>query len=129
MNQVQQYQTYQVQTASPGEQVALLYEGARRFTDLAQKGLENGRLDEVSLYTGKAQRILEELAACLNPEAGEVAQHLDQLYDYWCWRLGQGLIKRDGAAYREVSAVLGEMAEAWREAARSLKAQRAALNG
>lgn len=129
MNPLQAYQGYQVQTASPGEQVAMLYEGARRFADLALRGLEEGRPEDVSLYTGKAQRILEELALCLNHDAGEIAGNLDRLYEYWRWRLGQGLIKQEPGAYREVSEALGQMAEAWREAARSLKVQRAAVHG
>lgn len=107
----------------------MLYEGARRFADLALQGLEVGHPEEVSFYTGKAQRILEELALCLNHDAGEIAGNLDRLYEYWRWRLGQGLIRQDPAAYREVSEALGSMADAWRQAARSLKAQRAAVHG
>ena len=129
MNPLEAYQGYQVQTASPGEKVALLFEGARRFADLALKELEAGRLDQVSLYTAKAQRILEELALSLDPETGEIAQNLDRLYEYWRWRLGQGLIRKDGNAFREVSQALGDMAETWREAARIVKAQQVSAHG
>jgi len=129
MNPLEAYRGYQVETASPGEKVALLYEGARRFVDLALEGLEAGRLDEVSLYTGKAQRILEELSLSLDPEAGEIARNLDRLYEYWHWRLGQGLIRRDKEAFREVSGVLGEMAQTWREAARIVKMQQRSAHG
>lgn len=129
MNPLQAYRGYQVQTATPGEQVALLYEGASRFAELALQGLKAGRLEDVSKYTGKAQRILVELALCLNHDAGEIAQNLDRLYDYWRWRLGQGLIHQDPEAFQEVATALGDMAEAWREASRSLHAGRVPAHG
>lgn len=124
VNGLKQYRSYQVDTAGPEAQVALLYDGARRFTEQALSALEDGRLDDVSLYSGKAQRILEELSFALNPEAGEIAGNLGKLYEYWCWRLGQGLLMQEPAAFREVSATLTEMGEAWAVAAGQVRAQR-----
>lgn len=119
-----QYKAYQVQTTAPEDQVALLYEGAQRFIDKAALALQAGRYDEVSAYVGRAQQIFTELRTALNPEAGEIARNLDRLYDYWTWRLSQGLLKKDIEAFREVSATVGDMAGAWREAARQVRAQR-----
>ncbi|OTA41209.1 MAG: hypothetical protein A6D92_08835 [Symbiobacterium thermophilum] len=98
-----QYKAYQVQTTAPEDQVALLYEGAQRFIDKAALALQAGRYDEVSAYVGRAQQIFTELRTALNPEAGEIARNLDRLYDYWTWRLSQGLLKKDIEAFREVS--------------------------
>ncbi|HYF93933.1 MAG TPA: flagellar export chaperone FliS [Symbiobacteriaceae bacterium] len=124
MNRIDQYRTYQIETSGPENQVALLYDGARRFIDQAASALEARRYDEVSTNIGKAQRIFGELAACLNFEAGEVAQNLLSLYDYWIWRLSQGLIHKDAAAFREVSLTLVDLQAAWAEAARQVRAQR-----
>lgn len=126
VNGLNQYKAYQVQTIAPEDQVALLYEGAQRFIDKAAKALQEGRYAEVSENVGRAQQIFAELRAALNREAGEIAQNLDRLYDYWTWRLTQGLLKKDIEAFREVSATVGDMAETWKEAARQVRAQRGA---
>lgn len=126
MNGLNQYKSYQVETVAPEDQVAMLYEGAQRFIDKAAMALESGRYDEVSENVGKAQRIFAELSGALNFNAGEIARNLERLYDYWSWRLSQGLLKKDVEAFREVSATVGDMATAWAEAARQLRTQRGA---
>lgn len=124
MNGLNQYRSYQVETVSPEDQIVLLYEGARRFIDRAVAALETQDYGEVSTNVGKAQQILAELSGALNFEAGEIAENLYRLYDYWSWRLSQGLIKKDAGALREVSAAVADMTEAWAEAARQVRAQR-----
>lgn len=124
VNAYNQYRSYQVETASPEDQVALLYDGARRFVDKGRAAMEAGILDEASHNVGKAQAILAELSAALNLEVGEIAQNLWKLYDYWNWRLSQGLIKKDSTALQEVSAALSDMGQAWADAARQVRAQR-----
>lgn len=124
MNGINQYKTYQVNTIAPEDQVALLYEGAQRFIDRAAKALEEHDYAAVSLNVGKAQQIFAELAASLNFDAGEIAHNLNRLYDYWSWRLSEGLIHKDVGAFREVSAVVGDMAATWAQAARQVRAQR-----
>lgn len=125
MNALNQYRSYQAETASREDVVIMLYDGARRFTDLAMAALHVPDYEKVSLNTGKAQRILAELQCTLNMEqGGEIAQSLDKLYEYWQWRLGQGLMKQESAAFAEVSAALADMREAWADAARQVKAMR-----
>lgn len=124
MNGLSQYRNYQLDTAGLEDSIPLLYDGARRFVDQAQVALEAGDYFQVSQNTGKAQRILSELAASLNMDAGGIAANLYQLYDYWVWRLGQGLIQKNPDAFREVSAALGDMRDAWADAARQVRAQR-----
>lgn len=126
MNGLNQYKSYQVGTVAPEDQIALLYEGARRFIDKAAQALDLGEYVEVSTNVGKAQRIFAELSACLNFEAGEVAQNLSRLYEYWSWRLSRGLVTKDPEVLREVSVTVGDMAEAWAEAARQVRTQRGA---
>lgn len=125
MNGLNQYRTYQAETVAPEDQISLLYEGAQRFIDKAAAALEQERYTEVSENVGKAQRIFAELSSALNPEAGEIAANLARLYEYWNWRLSQGLIRKDVSALREVSATVGDMASAWAEAARQVRIERA----
>ncbi len=104
--------------------MALLYDGARRFVDQSLHALEVGNHADVSHYAGKAQRILEELSGALNFEAGEMAENLFLLYEYWTWRLGQGVVKQEAEAFREVSTALMDMHGAWVEAAKQIRAAR-----
>lgn len=124
VNGIKQYKSYQVNTVTPEEQIVLLYEGAQRFIDRAAQALEAQDYAAVSLNVGKAQQIFAELAASLNFDAGEIAQNLSQLYDYWSWRLTQGLIQKDITAFREVSATVGDMAATWAQAAKQVRSQR-----
>lgn len=125
-NGLNQYRNIQADTVPPEDRVALLYDGARRFVDQARQAVEAGNYVEVSNYAGKAQRILEELSGALNFEAGEMAENLFLLYEYWTWRLGQGVVKQSPEAFAEVSAALMDMHGAWVEAAKQIRAQRGA---
>jgi len=125
MNTLNQYRAYQVETSSPEDLIVLLYDGARRFVDQAAAALAARQYEQVTVNTAKAQRILEELTVTLNDDAGEIAANLRQLYDYWMWRLSQGLIKQDPAAFAEVSNYLSDFREVWAEAARKVRAERA----
>lgn len=125
MNGLDQYRAYRVETVSPADQIVLLYEGAQRFIDKAAIALEQERYLEVSENVGKAQTIFAELTAALNPAAGEITQNLARLYDYWTWRLSQGLVRKDVTALREVSAMVADLAGAWAEAARQIRVRRA----
>jgi len=129
VNGLNQYKSYQVETLAPEDRVALLYEGAQRFIEKAAVALENGRYPEVSENVGKAQQIFAELTASLNFDAGEIAKNLERLYEYWSWRLSQGLINKDIEAFREVSATVGDLAGAWAEAAKQVRARRGAWAG
>jgi flagellar secretion chaperone FliS len=126
LERMNQYRSYQAETAGPEERVVLLYDGARRFTDQALHALRSGNYEAVSLNTGKAQRILEEFLTTLNFDAGAIAENLAKLYEYWIWRLSQGLIHKDEASYAEVSAALVEMHDAWAEAAKKVRMDREA---
>lgn len=128
VNALNQYRSYQVESASPEDLIILLYDGARRFVDKALVGLEHEDYAAVSLFAGKAQRILEELMVTLDTEnGGEIAQNLSSLYEYWIWRLSEGLMKKEAQAFREVSAALTDMNEAWQEAAKQVKALRTGM--
>lgn len=129
MHGLNQYRAYQVDTVTPEDQVVLLYEGAQRFVERAIVALEAQEYMEVSRNVGKAQRIFAELSTALNFEAGEIAENLYRLYDYWSWRLTQGLLKKDVAALQEVSAAVADMSEAWGTAARQVRSQRGAHHG
>lgn len=126
MNPLKQYRQYQEETAGPEEAIALVYDGARRCVDQARAALASDNIEELVNATNKAQRVFTELMASLNMDAGEVSANLFKMYEYWNWRLSQGLITKDPAAYTEVSAALADMREAWADAAKQVRALRGA---
>jgi flagellar secretion chaperone FliS len=117
--------TYQVQsilTASPGQLVLMLYDGALRFLAQAHVALENTdskdlhRIEVIHCNLRKAQNIIVELQGVLDHEVGgEVANNLDRLYDYFNRRLFEANLKKEVAPVVEVERLLQELRDAWAE--------------
>lgn len=106
-----QYRQTAIQTAPPEQLVVMLYDGAIRFLEQAKTGLQDGK--DVSEPLTRAQDIIVELASSLNRAAGEVAENLARLYDFWIQWLLQAQIKRDPAKVEEVLGMVRELREAW----------------
>ncbi|MDD2763123.1 MAG: flagellar export chaperone FliS [Opitutaceae bacterium] len=115
------YQTQSVLTASPGQLVLLLYDGALRFLGLARAALEGSphdprRIETVNSNLLKAQNIIAELQGVIDHQAGgEIAANLDRLYEYYNRRLIEANLKKDVAAVVEVEQLLRELRDAWAE--------------
>lgn len=115
------YQTQSVLTASPGQLVLMLYDGALKFLYLAQEGFkmpedEPSRFQIININIQKAQNIIIELQGNLNREAGgELAVTLDRLYDYYERRLFEANIKKKVEPVVEVERFLRELRDAWAE--------------
>lgn len=106
-----QYRQTAIQTAPPEQLVVMLYDGAIRFLEQAKTGLHEGK--DVAEPLSKAQDIIVELASSLNRTAGEVADNLARLYDFWIQWLLQAQIRRDAAKVDEVLGMVRELREAW----------------
>lgn len=106
-----QYRQTAIQTAPPEQLVVMLYDGAIRFLEQVKSGLQEGR--DISEPMGRVQDIIVELAASLNRGAGEVAENLARLYDFWIQWLLQAQIRRDPAKVDEVLGMVRELREAW----------------
>src|ERR1700710_697560 len=87
------YRANSVLTASPGQLVLMLYDGALKAMHLALEGLasppeDRQRIERINRHLLKAQMILSELQGGLNLEAGgDFAQTMYQLYEYHNRRL------------------------------------------
>lgn len=109
-----------IESASPHQLVALLFQGAEQAIALARVHMENQNLAEKGLSISKAIDIINlGLKASLDLEAGgEIAQNLSALYDYMVRRLITANIKNQPAILDEVSMLLKEISSAWGEAAK-----------
>jgi flagellar secretion chaperone FliS len=117
-NPWQSYRHVATRTASPGQLVLMLYEGAIRFLDRAQAGFQLE--DPVELNTTvnnniiRAQEIIRELDCSLNlDQGGELAVQLRRLYDYFDRILLESNIRKDPKGVIEVIARLGVLRDAW----------------
>jgi len=113
------YRANAVLTASPGQLVLMLYDGALRSLGLARAALERNdddprRLEVVNTQLIKAQAIIGELQDTLNHEAGgEFAATMHRLYDYYNRRLLEANLRKQAAPVAEVERLLREVRDAW----------------
>ena len=119
-NPYHQYQEANLETASQGKLLLMLYDGAIRFLMTSQLALEQQRWTDAHQANMRAQDIVNELMMSLNMEAGgDIANNLFRLYDYMNWRLVQANVKRDAAGLKEVVSLLRDLREAWVEAVKN----------
>lgn len=115
------YRANSVLTASPGQLVLMLYDGALRSLALAREGFARPerdlrRIELINAQLLKAQNIILELQSTLNHEAGgEFSRTLDQLYDYYARRLWEANIRKEEAPVIEVERMLRELRDGWAE--------------
>ena len=124
-NAYQQYQEANLETASRGKLLLMLYDGAIRFLTQALAAMEAKKYQDAHNYIIKAEEIITELMSCLKMDVGEISKNLFRLYEYMNWRLMQGNIKRDPAMIMEVQRHLRDLREAWVEAIRNTAGQNA----
>jgi flagellar protein FliS len=107
-------------SASPQQLIGMLFEGAQGALRKASHALERGDIPQRGQALSKAIDIIERgLRASLNTEkGGELAAHLDSLYDYMIRRLMRANLKGDGEAITEVSRLLDEIGTAWKQIGR-----------
>jgi flagellar protein FliS len=115
-NPYQTYQESQLETASQGKLLIMLYDGAIRFLTQAQQAMQEKKWNDAHNFILKAEDIITELMSCLKLEVGDIAHNLYRLYEYLNWRLIQGNVKRDVGMIQEVQRHLRELREAWAEA-------------
>jgi flagellar protein FliS len=114
-NPYRQYQTVAIQTASTGELVLLLYDGAIRFLAEATFAIEQRRLDAASTSLFKAQEVVLELYAGLDYEqGGDLASNLSRLYIYMYETLLKANLKKDLEQIESVGKLLHELRAVWR---------------
>jgi flagellar protein FliS len=117
----QAYRDTAVLTASPGQLVLMLYEGALKSMAIAKAAFERPksdfkRIEVINKHLIKAHRILAELQGNLNlAEGGDVAKNLHGLYGYHMRRLFEANMKKDIGPMLEAERLVRELRDAWAE--------------
>lgn len=108
------YANNRVMTASPGELVLMLYEGAIKFCNIAVTAVEERDIEKAHINIVKVEKIVSELKSSLNPKY-EVSQDFDNIYSYLLERLTQANVRKDKEILEEVLKHLRTMRDAWKE--------------
>lgn len=113
------YRANAILTATPGQLVLMLYDGALKALALAKEAFaippeEPRRIQMINDQLLKAQAILGELQGGLNLEAGgEFARTMHRLYDYHSRRLLEANLRKQIEPVIEVERLVRELRDAW----------------
>lgn len=113
------YRTNAILTASPGQLVLMLYDGALKALALAREAFAQPesdlrRIAVINEQLLKAQAIINELQSGLNLEAGgEFARTMHRLYDYHNRRLLEANLRKREEPVIEVENLVRELRDAW----------------
>jgi flagellar protein FliS len=114
------YRKVATQTATPGQLVLMLYDGALGFLEKAMTGFAH---QDPSLFNQtvnnnilRAQAIIHEMNASLNMQAGgEVAANFRRLYNYLHRRLTEANRTKQKAPIEETISRLRVLRDSWAE--------------
>lgn len=108
------YRNASIENAPPVKVVRMLYDGAIRYIERAEAQFEKGNLRGGTLWTGRADAIVEELRLSLDPQHDNgLCANLDRLYDFVQNRLSQAVIERKTEGLVEARQVLATLLEGW----------------
>lgn len=112
------YRQTATQTASPGQLVLMLYDGALRFLEKSLSGFDvedPAKSNEmISNNIIRAQNIIAELNGTLNlNDGGAIATTLRGLYNYMDDRLMESNLRKSPEGIRETISRLTSLRDAW----------------
>ncbi|OAM88599.1 flagellar export chaperone FliS [Termitidicoccus mucosus] len=122
------YQKQSILTASPGQLVLMLYDGALRFMAQAREAFslpreDLRRIEHINSALLRSQAILEELRSNLDLErGGEFAANLSRLYDYYIRRLHEANLRKEETPVIEIEKFVRDLRDAWAEMLRTVSA-------
>lgn len=111
----QNYKKQEVEGATKGKIVVLLFEGTIKFLRIAMKAIDENNIQDAHNNIIKAENILYELMSTLNMDAGEIASNLMKLYDFMIWQLVEANKDKDKAKIQSVIDLLIPLCDAWKE--------------
>ncbi len=114
------YKSVAVSTATPGQLVLMLFDGALRFMATATYGFQveavTTRNELIHNNLIKTQNILRELQCSLDrTTGGEFAERMFALYEFMVDQLRLANMNKQQAPIAVVERLLGEIRDAWAE--------------
>ena len=112
------YRESAVLSAPPEVLVVMLYDGARRFLFQAGVAMRDGQIELSHRKLRRAEDVIHHLRDALDMDQGEISERLEAIYLFSLRHLQQARFDRDANKLEQVSALLGELREAWSAIAR-----------
>ena len=120
------YQKTNVNTASQGRLVVLLYEGAVKHLKAALNLFDENdiikpnNIEQFGIHLQKTQAIITELQVSLDMEkGGDIARNLMSLYLYFNEEIMDSTIKQNKEKLQFILKMVNELADSWRVIANS----------
>lgn len=115
MNQYKQVGTQiNADSADPHQLIVMLFDGALERIAIAKGAIFRQDIAEKGQKIGRAIAIIDGLRASLDKDnGGEIAENLDDLYDYMQRRLLDANINSDVEILDEVTGLIKDIREAW----------------
>lgn len=120
------YTRVDIETASQGKLIVMLFNGAIKRAEEAKRQLERDKREGVHNNLIRAQEIIAELRGALNLQAGPVAKNLDRVYEYFQHLLIQANLKKEAKPIEECVELMTMMRDTWQELFTGLAKQDAA---
>lgn len=116
---ISKYLTQEVMTASPAKLVSMLYDKVFLSLKEAVAAIEAGDIEGRWRANARAMEILTHMWSTLDVEkGGEIAQNLENLFNFMLMRLPEVDIRNDPEPAREVMGLIEPLRDAWRELAK-----------
>ena len=109
------YTRVDIETASQGKLIVMLFNGAIKRAEEAKRQLDKGKREGVHNNLIRAQEIIGELRGALNLQAGPVAKNLDRIYEYFQHLLIQAKIKKQTQPIEECVELMTNVRDTWQE--------------
>ena len=107
------YRASAVLTASPGQLVVMLYDGARRFLHQASVAMGERDVPVAHNKLTRAEEIIRHLRNTLDMDQGELPARLQSIYTFSLSHLRQARLDQDPAKILEIDEMLGKLRESW----------------
>jgi len=112
-----QYRQTSIKTASRGQLVLMLYEGAIQNVKKATLAIDKKELGTKGVAIGKAHDIINELLNTLDLAAGgKIAEDLERLYNFMIEQLLKANVECSKEPLQTVQKLLETLLEGWRGA-------------
>lgn len=109
------YKRVNVETASQGKLIVMLFSGAIQRAHEAKRQMEKGNSQGVHDHLIRAQEIVSELRGSLNMKAGAIATDLDRIYEYFQHLLVKANVRKESAPIDECVELMTRMRDTWQE--------------
>ncbi|MEV5029656.1 flagellar export chaperone FliS [Paenibacillus sp. LPE1-1-1.1] len=106
-----------IQSATPGQLLIMLYDGAIRFCRQGIEAIKEQRYSDANTNLIKVQDIISEFVITID-RANPVSENLIKLYEYFNSRLIEANVKKNIEPVEEVLGYLIDLKETWIQASK-----------